>query len=135
MAAHAYTPTVAAVTAVLDTVLETAQVQQFIDDADLWVTEELVPDSGLSTARLELITRYLAAALVRVRDLGLKATTIHDTQEAYQVDPQVTDYLLRAAGFDSTGTVRLQFLGAADGAPSVRKIIARVGAGRSADDA
>lgn len=110
--------TVTAVREILDTALEDSQVNAFISDATLWVDEEL-GTAGYSDQRLELLVRYLAAALVRVRDLGLKSTQVKDVSEAYQVDPQVTDYLLRAASFDTTGKIRQAFL-AKDDASDVK---------------
>lgn len=94
---------------VISTTLTSTQVVQFINDASLWVTEEL-DDEDLSVDRLEVIERYLACALIRLRDLGLKNASINDVSEQYQVDADVTDYLLRAAGFDPSGTVRQHFL-------------------------
>lgn len=102
-----------AVRNILQTSLSSPQVRQFIADANLWVTEELA-DAGLTVARLELIERYLAAALVRTRDLGLSSAGMTDVRESYQVDPTVTDYLLRAAAFDTSGKVRRMFLAPKD---------------------
>lgn len=94
---------------IIKTDLDSSQIGAFIADASLWVSEELSA-IGYSTGRLELIARYLTCALIRIRDLGLKNTTIKETSESYQVDPQVTDYLLRAAAFDTTGKVRAFFI-------------------------
>lgn len=101
--------TITAVKEIINTALTAPQVRAFITDASLWVTEELAP-AGLTTARLEVIERYLACALIRVRDLGLSSATLEDVTEKYQVDPQVTDYLLRAASMDPTGKLRKHFL-------------------------
>ena len=98
---------------VLSTSLSTDQVNAFIADASLWVDEELGSE-GLGTSRLELIERYLACALIRLRDLGLKSAKFDDIAEQYQVDPTVTDYLLRAAAFDSSGLVRRFFMAPKD---------------------
>lgn len=98
-----------AVRAILESSLTTAQVTAFINDVNIWVTEEL-GTASLSDDRLEIIERYLACAMVRIRDLGLKSASIGDVAESYQVDPDVTDYLLRAASFDPTGKVRATFL-------------------------
>ncbi len=103
----------AAVKAILNTSLTGPQIEVFIADAQLWVDEELA-SSGLGTSRLELIERYLACALIRLRDLGLKSAKFDDIAEQYQVDPTVTDYLLRAAAFDSTGAVRRVFMAPKD---------------------
>lgn len=94
---------------VLSTSLTSDQISAFAADANLWVTEELAT-SGLSEDRLSLIERYLACALIRLRDLGLKSADFDGVREQYQVDADVTDYLHRAAAFDSTGTVRRAFL-------------------------
>lgn len=101
-----------AVRSVLSTSLDTTSVTAFIADANLWVTEELesLTDAGFTAGRLELIERYLACALIRLRDLGLKSSTMEDVSENYQVDPSVTDYLKRAASFDPTGTIQKAFL-------------------------
>lgn len=98
-----------AVKEVLETSLGSAQILAFIADASLWVTEEL-GGHGLGAARLEVIERYLACAFIRLRDLGVTAAAFGDANEKYQVDPEVTDYLLRAAAMDPTGTVRSAFL-------------------------
>jgi hypothetical protein len=107
--------TEASVRDIMDTALKAPQIRAFIDDATLWVTEELAAE-GLSDERLELITRYLACALIRLRDLGLTSGELKDVKEKYQVDPEVTDYLLRAASFDPTGKLRRTFLADASGA-------------------
>ena len=98
-----------AIKAVISTSLTEPQIEAFLTDASLWVDEELA-SKGLSEDRLELIERYLACALIRLRDLGLKSAKFDDITDQYQVDPEVTDYLLRAAAFDSTGTIRRFFL-------------------------
>jgi hypothetical protein len=120
-----------AVRQIMQTALTTPQVLAFIADANLWVTESLAP-LGLSTERLEIIERYLSCALVRVRDLGLKDASVQDVSETYQVDPEVTDYLLRAASFDPTGTVRQHFLApklVATPTPPTYSMVAEVGKG------
>jgi hypothetical protein len=113
-----------AVREIIATSLTGPQIRAFIADSNLWVTEELTSES-LSDERLEIIERYLAAALIRLRDLGLKSASLSDVSEQYQVDPDVTDYLLRAASFDKTGTIRQHFLEAAGGGGIVVKF--RVG--------
>lgn len=107
------TTTEAAVRKIIKTALTSEQVTQFIDDAALWVAE-LLADEGYTAARTEAIERYLACALIRLRDLGLTNVTIREASEKYQVDPEVTDYLLRAAGFDTSGKIRLHFLAPED---------------------
>lgn len=123
--------TEAAVREIIQTGLTTPQIVAFINDADIWVTEELVPDS-LSAGRLEIIERYLACALIRIRELGLKDAQVGDVSETYQADPEVTDYLLRAASFDPTGKVRRNFLApkpVAAPVPPPYPIVAKVGPG------
>lgn len=118
----------AAVTAIIDTDLETPQITQYINDASLWVREELF-GASLTNDRLELITRYLACALIRLRDLGVTNARWDDVSESYQVDPQVSDYLLRAAAFDPTGKLRAYFM-----APkNTRRAQWRVGTGYAED--
>ena len=79
-----------AVREIIKTALTAPQVKAFIADANLWVTEELGSE-GLTDGRLEIIERYLACALIRVRDLGLKSASVDDVKEDYQVDKDVTD--------------------------------------------
>ncbi len=94
---------------VINTACTSAQVTAFIADASVWVSEELA-DQNYSTDRKELIARYLTCALIRIRDLGLKSGSIGTTTESYQTDPEVTDYLLRASGFDKSGRIKKAFL-------------------------
>lgn len=101
--------TYAAVIQTIKTSLTETQVLQYGNDAALWVDEELLT-ANLSTARLEMIERYLTCALIRLRDLGLAQVHFEDVWEYYQVDPEVTDYLIRAASFDPTGKLRQCFL-------------------------
>ena len=102
----------------ISTSLTAPQVHVFISDASLWVDEVLVGATPvLSAQRLEIIERYLACALIRMRDLGLKTYKMDDITEQYQVDPEVSDYLLRAAGFDSTGNIRRYFMAPKDVRP------------------
>ena len=119
--------TVTAVREILQTSLTDTQITAFIKDADVWIGEELATAS-ISDARLEVIERYLACALARLSDLGLSRVTIGDVSESYQVDPQVTDYLLRAAAFDPTGLIRQTFLAPKPLAqPGAASIVYRIG--------
>lgn len=112
--------TVAAVKNVLSTTLTDGQITAFIDDANVWVTDEL-GSAGFSTGRLEIIERYLACALCRLRDLGISSASMEGVSESYQVDSAVTDYLLRAASFDTSGKIRGHFLeGSSVGAVTFR---------------
>lgn len=118
-----------AVRQIIKTGLTAPEINVFIADASLWVDEELsVVTPALSDARLEVIERWLTAALIRTRDLGLANTTLEDVSEKYQVDSEVTDYLLRAASMDPTGAVRRHFLAAKPTMAPVN-VIARVGPG------
>lgn len=129
--------TATAVREILSTSLTQAQIDAFITDANVWVTDVLVPvNTGATAGILEIIERYLACALVRLRDLGLKSTTIKDVTEQYQADPDVTDYLLRAASFDTSGTIRQHFLAPKPVAlpePATFPAIATVGKGYTED--
>lgn len=131
--------TVTAVREIIDTALKTAQVRAFILDANVWVSEELATvDPAISPARLEIIERYLACALIRVRDLGLKSATLQDVTEQYQVDASVTDYLLRAASFDPTGKIRAEFLtsnSSKGGSAASKTVLFQVGQGFADCDA
>ena len=117
-----------AVKAIIATALTGPQIEVFLGDASLWVDDQL-GSSGLSTGMLEIIERYLTCALIRLRDLGLKSAKYDDITEQFQVDPNITEYLLRAAAFDSTGTVRRFFMAPAD----IRPVQFRVGT-RFVDD-
>ena len=119
------TTTESAVRQIIKTKLASAEVQQFIDDAALWVSEEINP-AEVSAGRLEIIERYLACALIRTRELGIKSATFKEISETYQTDLYVTDYLKRAASFDPTGKVRMHFLENGDG---TRRTRFRVGSG------
>lgn len=125
-----------AVREIMTTGLTTPQINAFIADASLWVTEEISSDSTVSADRLEVIERYLACALCRLRELGLTEATVGDVTEQYQVDPQITDYMMRAAAFDPTGKVRQNFLAprpVAAPTPLLYGGITRVGKGFKCD--
>ncbi len=113
-----------AIRKVLSTSLTSEQVEAFIEDAALWVSEELA-DAEFTDQRLEIIERYLACALIRMRDLGLKSATFKEISETYQVDLYVTEYLTRAASFDTTGKLRRHFIDA----DNTYAVQFRVGAG------
>ena len=98
-----------AILLILDTDLTSPQIVQFITDANVWVTLELAGE-GMSAAILEMIERYLACSLIRLRDLGLVSARFDDISEKYQVDPQLSDYVRNAAAFDTSGKVRAQFM-------------------------
>jgi len=123
----------AAVREIMKTNLDTPVLMSFISDAALWVDEEIATASPPPSAqRLEIIERYLACALCRLRELGLESTTYGESTENYQVDPEVTDYLLRAASFDPTGKIRQNFLApkpVAQATPPTYTALARIGKG------
>lgn len=122
--------TVSGIKAICETTLENDEIEQFIADANIWVSEELTNvthrRTPLSAERLEIIERYLACALIRIRDQELVSAGVgQDISEKYQIDPSVTEYLTRAASMDPTGKVRQAFL-----APkNVRRMVFRVGRG------
>src|SRR6266571_4953281 len=105
--------TVTALQETLNTALPTNQLKAFIEDASLWVTEQLSTLTPTpSAARLEIIERYLACAMVKLREATgstLKSVTIGDVSESYEV-PAVREYIDAAAAFDASGTVRKHFL-------------------------
>lgn len=103
--------TATAIREIMNTKATEPQIVAFITDASLWITEEVATFLPTPSAeRLEIIERYLSCALVRLRELGLSQSTVENVTEYYQVDPQVTDYLLRAAAFDPSGKIRRIFL-------------------------
>src|SRR4051812_40147260 len=103
--------TATAIREIMKTKATDPQIVAFILDASLFVTEEVATfDPAPSAERLEIIERYLACALVRLRELGLSSSTVENVTEYYQVDPELTDYLTRAASFDPTGKIRTHFL-------------------------
>ena len=105
-----------AIREIISTSLTTAQVTAFATDANVYVTEEIAAAApSTSTVRLEIIERYLACALIRLRDLGLKSVSWSKVSETYQVDSEVTDYLKRAASFDPTGKIKQTFMPADGG--------------------
>lgn len=100
---------VSAIQDVIDTDLSSIQITAFLGDANAWVTANLA-SSGLTATILEKIEKYLACALIRLRDLGLSSGGFDGVTEQYQVDPKVTGYLHTAADFDTTGTIRETFM-------------------------
>ena len=112
--------TATAVREIIQTGLTTPQINAFIADMDLRVTEELVTYTpSMSADRLEIIERYLVCAMMRLQEIGVSEVSIGDVTERYQSDPQITDYLMRAAGFDPSGKVRANFLAPRPLAPPV----------------
>ena len=99
----------AEVTARIETSLGTTQVEAFIDDANLWVTDFLSGE-GLSTGRLKRIELYLACHYVTLRDPRLRRQAVEDVAETYQRDTAVTEYLRQAIAEDPTGIVKGRLL-------------------------
>ena len=113
-----------AVSAVIDTSLETSQIEAFIDDASLWVDKHLVGE-GLTADELTAIEKYLACHFITLRDPRLKSAQLDDVAEVYQRDLYVTEYLKSAAALDSTGRVREHFM-----APkNTRRLVFQAGTG------
>lgn len=108
------------VRAIIDTVLTGPQVDAFIDDANLWVTDFLAGQDGITDARLEQVEKYLAAHFITVRDPRMTEKDADDVRERYQRGKgHVTEYLRLAAAADPTGTVRGRLVNQ-EGAPVVR---------------
>lgn len=97
------------VTARIETSLSTTQLQAFIEDANVWVTDFLGGE-GLSTGRLKRIELYLACHYVTLRDPRLRRQAVEDVDETYQRDTQVTEYLRQAIAEDPTGIVKGKLL-------------------------
>lgn len=116
--------TVADVQAILDTDLTSAQLTAFITDASLWVDTHLAGAcTALSTSILTAVEKYLAAHYATARDPRLKSVKLDDTQESYQRDATVSEYLKIAAELDPCGVVRDRLI------EGKRSAIWRVGSG------
>jgi hypothetical protein len=97
--------TEAAVRLAIDTDLTSDQVLAFIDDASTFVDDIASADTTISSAKLTLIEKYLAAHFVTLRDPRLKASKIGDTSDTFQRDDEVSEYLKAAIALDPTGTI------------------------------
>lgn len=115
--------TAAAVVEILDTDLDTGQVNAFIATATAWV-DHYLGDQGLGSTLLTEIEQYLAASFATARDPRLKSATIGDVSETYLRDGD--PYLKIAAKLDPTGTVETELMG-------TRAVSFRVGAGYDSD--
>lgn len=93
----------------IDTSLSASLVDQFVDDANAWVTEFLT-DCGASSDRLKKVELYLACHYVTLRDPRLRSQRADDIREDYQRDTQVTEYLRQAIAEDPCGIVKSKFL-------------------------
>ena len=86
------------------------QIQAFIDDASLWIDNNLVdgcPD--LSDADLIVVEKYLAAYFLSARDPRLRSAVFGDVAETYQNNPQINDYLRIAMSLDPCGIIATNF--------------------------
>lgn len=99
---------VSAVEEIIDTDLESWQIQAMLEDASLWVDEELVGE-GLTASRLERIEKYLTAHLVTLRDPRLTRAKADDAEDTYQRDGNVSEYLKAAIALDPTGKLQGAF--------------------------
>lgn len=87
-----------------DTSLTDTQLQSFVDDAHLWITD-LLGGKGLPDNRLQLIERYFAAGLAERRDPRAEQIRGAGTSETLQQE----SYLETAMKLDTTGTLRQHF--------------------------
>ena len=113
-----------AVTAAIDTDLNSKQVNAFIEDASLWVDEFLASLPSPSPAPvLAAIEKYLACHLITLRDPRLKSVKLDKVSETYQRDSTTTEYLKQAAALDKSGTVEDRLISGR------HKVTYRVGSG------
>lgn len=100
------------VRAIYSTALSDSQLEPFIDQSALIVSEEL-SGKGLSEGRLDLITKYLAAHFLVLTEEngGLRRSKLGDADESY-VAPQdkvfglnSTRFGQQAVGLDTSGTL------------------------------
>lgn len=89
------------VEAIFDTELANAQLQAFVDDAHLFISDVL-HDKGLSADRLQQIEKYWAAGLAELRDPRKESAR----GAATQIDYKQSSYFERAIMLDTTGTLR-----------------------------
>lgn len=93
----------------IDTSLTDAQVSAFIDDASVVVDDIASADATITSAKLTLIEKYLAAHFVTLRDPRLTKAALADVQESYQRDAEMTEYLKAAIALDPTGIIEDAF--------------------------
>lgn len=117
--------TEAAVKLIVETSLGTTAIEALIDDASLFVDENLL-GQGLSASLLTSIEKYLAAHLVTVRDPLLHSRRRDDITDTFLRDQN--PYLKYAIQLDPTGAIEEAF--AAEDKPSFS---AYVGAGYDDD--
>lgn len=94
---------------IVGTTLTDPQVQQFIDDASLWVDNNIAA-AGWDTGTAEAIERYLAAHWLTLRDRRKTTTRRGDLEDRYES----TRYLEAAIALDTTGTVSEAFAATED---------------------
>lgn len=85
-----------------DTTLSDPQITQCIATADLMITEDLQPTSGLSTARLTEIERYLAAHFVAIADYALRVATESLNQRSIESEYTDRNSAVTGKGLDYT---------------------------------
>lgn len=95
--------------AVYETTLEDYQLQAFVDDANLLVTEELA-GAGLSDERLAAIEKYLAAHMASLRDPRYQSENIagewsYTVQGKTGMNLDATFYGQQAKLLDTSGTL------------------------------
>lgn len=102
--------TVAALRAIYSSPRKDAELQPFVDNANLLVTELLV-DSGLSSARLDMISNYLAAHFAVISDRrGDSANRLGEAAETYDIGKggtalSSTPFGQQASQLDTTGAL------------------------------
>lgn len=101
--------TEAAVALAIDTSLTSPQVAAFINDASAVVDDIASKDSTISAAKLTLIEKYLACHFITMRDPRLKTTKVGNTNDRFQRDDEVSEYLKAAMALDPTNTIRDAF--------------------------
>lgn len=92
--------TEAAVKNTVATTLSTAIVEQFIDDAALYVDRKIAA-AGWSSSEAEAIERYLAAHLVTLRDRRIRRKKRGDLEDEFES----SSYLEAAIMLDDSGVV------------------------------
>lgn len=110
---------------IIETSLTSGQIDAFINDANVWVTNHLsgVCDD-LTDAELKIIEKYLAAHLITLRDARLTSLKEGDISEKYQRDGKMSEYLKSAIAMDPCGIVADQFVH-----QDRAKLVFRVGSG------
>lgn len=101
--------TLDAIKDIYDTSLTDSQLMAFMNDANLFVTEELV-GLGMSAARLEAIEKYLAAHFASLRDVRTERESIggewsFTVQGETGMNLDATFYGQQAKLLDTTGTL------------------------------